>query len=121
VADHPRGGRPFAFVVPLDGEAADRLQQIRLTGPGIGMAAVAGPPAAVRAGPPAPVRMAPAGDGVSLQWDAAAHPMVMVRDARTREVLSFARGGNATVAGSGADVELIGSDGVRSRPVQVGR
>jgi hypothetical protein len=119
VADAPRGGdaRQFAFAVPMDAAAASRLDRIRLSGPGIGVAAVSRAPAALRAGPAAPVRMEPAGGNVSLRWDAAAHPMVMVRDARTGEVLSFARGGSAEIATTGSSVELIASDGVRSAPV----
>jgi hypothetical protein len=58
--------------------------------------------------------MVPAAGGASLEWDAAAYPMVMVRDARSGEVLSFARGGRATVP-VGGEVELTASDGVRSR------
>jgi hypothetical protein len=115
VADHPRGGRHFAFAVPLDAADAARLESIRLSGPGIGTAALSRPPAALRATPAKPVSMTPAADGVRLGWDAAAHPMVMVRDARSGAVLSFARGGSATVAASGASVELVVSDGVRSR------
>ena len=121
VADHPRGGRQFAFAVPLDDADASRLDRIRLTGPGIGTAAVTRPPAALRAAPIDAVRMAPAAGGVSLQWDAAAHPMVMVRDARSGAILSFARGGSVTVPFTGSDLELIASDGVRSRPVNVAR
>jgi hypothetical protein len=119
VADHPRGGRQFAFAVPLDAAAASRLEQIRLTGPGIGMAAVSRPPAALRAAAAQPARMAPAAGGVELRWDAAAHPMVMVREARTGRVVSLARGGRVTVPG--AEVELVGSDGVRSRPIDIVR
>jgi hypothetical protein len=117
IADHPRGGRQFAFAVPLEGADASRLEQIRLTGPGIGVAAVSRPPAALRAAPAAPVRMVPAAGGVSVQWDAAADPMLMVRDARSGEVLSFARGGSVTLPAGGAEVELVASDGVRSRRV----
>jgi hypothetical protein len=61
-----------------------------------------------------------AAGGVSLQWDAAAHPMVMVRDARTGEVLSFARGGSVTLPATG-DLELVASDGVGSRVLDVAR
>jgi hypothetical protein len=121
VADHPRGGRHFAFAVPLDAPAAARLERIRLSGPGIGAAAISRPPAALRATAARPVTMAPAADGVALRWDAAAHPMVLVRDARTGAVLSFARGGSATVAAGGASVELVVSDGVRSRAVTAAR
>jgi hypothetical protein len=119
VADHPRRGRLFAFAVPVDAADASRLEQLRLTGPGIGMAAVSRPPAALRMAPAGSVRMVPAAGGASLQWDAAVYPMVMVRDARSGEVVSFARGGRATVPITG--VELIASDGVRSRPVTPAR
>jgi len=44
----------------------------------------------------------------------------MVRDARSGEVISFARGGRATVPLTG-EVELVASDGVRSRPVRAAR
>jgi hypothetical protein len=55
---------------------------------------------------------------VTLQWDAAAHPMIMVRDPDTGEVLSFARGGNARVwTGKGA-VDLEVSNGVQSHRVR---
>ena len=120
VADHPRRGRLFAFAVPLAAADASRLERLRLTGPGIGMAAVSRPPAALQAAPGAPVRMVPAAGGASLQWDPAAYPMVMVRDARSGEVISFARGGRATVPLTG-EVELVASDGVRSRPVRAAR
>jgi hypothetical protein len=120
VADHPRAGRLFAFAVPMDDADASRLEQIRLTGPGMGGASVTRPPAALRRAPAAPVRREPAAGGVSLQWDAAAHPMVMVRDARSGEVLSLARGGSVTVPAMG-DVELVASDGVRSRVLDVVR
>ena len=116
IADHPRGGRTFAFTVPLDDQRAARLAQLRLGGPGVAVA-VTRAPAALRAAPAEPVRMAPASGGLSLQWDAVAHPMVMVRDARTGEVLSFARGGSMTVATGAGELELIVSDGVQSRRI----
>jgi hypothetical protein len=120
IADHPRAGRLFALAVPVDDGDASRLEQIRLTGPGIGMTTVR-PPAALRTAPAKPARLTSAAGGVSLQWDAAAHPMVMVRDARSGEVLSFARGGSVTVPATGADLELVASDGVRSRVLDVTR
>jgi hypothetical protein len=119
VADLPGAGRLFAFAVPVDDADASRLEQIRLSGPGI--ATVVRPPAALRAARAKPARVTAAAGGVSLQWDAAAHPMVMVRDARSGEVLSFARGGSVTVPVTGADLELVASDGVRSRTLDVVR
>ena len=41
--------------------------------------------------------------------------MAMVRDAGTGPILSFARGGSVTVPADGGDIELVTSDGVRSR------
>jgi hypothetical protein len=57
--------------------------------------------------------------GVALQWDAAAYPMIMVRDARTGQVLSLARGGKAEVATGDEELDLVVSDRVRSRAVRV--
>lgn len=113
VADDARGGRHFAFAVPLDGASAARLQTIRLAGPGVGMAAISATPASLRASPATPLSLRRAAGGIAIEWDAAAQPMVMVRDARSGEVLSFARGGSVVVAG-GSAVELVMSDGVRS-------
>ncbi len=119
VADDDRGSGHFAFAVPLDEMAAARLESIRLAGPGAGMAAVSRPPASLRATAAEPVNVARAAGGLALRWDAAAHPMVMVRDARTGEVLSFARGGNVVLPAYGSEVELMMSDGVRSTSVTV--
>jgi hypothetical protein len=40
--------------------------------------------------------------------------MVMVRDARTGQVLSLARGGSVTLPAAAAEVELVMSEGPRS-------
>ena len=119
VADDARGARQFAFAVPLDEGAATRLETIRLAGPGVGMAAISASPASLRATPAEPVSLMRSAGGVALRWDAAAHPMIMVRDARTGEVLSFARGGSAVVPADGSEVELVMSDGVRSRSATI--
>jgi hypothetical protein len=55
------------------------------------------------------------GGRVGLRWNARALPMVMVRDAATGEVLSLARGGDVELPGIKGEVELVMSDGVRSR------
>jgi hypothetical protein len=53
-----------------------------------------------------------------VRWNANAFPAVMIRDADTGDVLSFARGGNATIAtGSSASLELLYSNRIRSRRV----
>jgi hypothetical protein len=45
--------------------------------------------------------------------------MVMVRDAKTGEVLSFARGGSVDVVTPNQQVDLVFSDGVQSRVKRV--
>jgi hypothetical protein len=123
VADSRRGARQFAFAVPLGGVSGDQVGSLRLSGPGGEAAGVrapvaAGPLAAARAAGTAVEARAVAG-GVALRWDAAARPMVMVRDPDTGEVLSFARGGQVNVATSKRTLDVVVSDRVGSREVRV--
>jgi hypothetical protein len=118
VADDPRGARAFAFAVPLDQRSSARLGGLRLAGPGGAVEALSRPVAAFGAASDSVVARRVAG-GVALHWDANAHPMVMVRDARTGQILSFARGGDASVAAGNAELDVVLSDRVRSRRVQV--
>ena len=121
VADDPRGGRHFAFAVPLDEATASRLESIRLSGPGAGAAAMLRTTAVGKTDPEAvPARLSYSAGGMALRWDPAVHPAVMVRDARTGEVLSFARGGEVVLPAERSEVDLVLSDGVRSRHVKVG-
>jgi len=58
------------------------------------------------------------GEGeVRLTWDAVAHPLVMVRDASTGDVLSFARGGDMPIKTSARQLELTLSSGVTSEKI----
>lgn len=119
LADNPTGSRHFAFAVPLDQARAARLASLRLSGPGIRVAALTQSQGRLqRAAGTNEVTVQREAGGVRLQWDASAHPVIMVRDPDTGQVLSFARGGNAQVwTGKGAvDLEL--SDGVRSHGVR---
>ena len=115
VADDPRGSRQFAFAVPLDQLNAARLADLRLTAPGGTTSAASLSMARLRTGaaPDSIVARREAGS-VALQWNASAHPMIMVRDPDTGEVLSFARGGRARVWTTKASLDLVASDGVRS-------
>jgi hypothetical protein len=118
VADDPQGEEHFAFAVPLQPDRASRLDAIRLTAPGRPSVSLRAAPAAAGTAPGVRVaRLAP--DRVSLRWDAAAHPMLMVRDPATGQVLSFARGGEAVVATQRGDLEVQLSDGVAGRTVRV--
>jgi hypothetical protein len=117
VADDPMGGRHFAFAVPLQPDRAARLDAIRLSVPGraaLSVRAAAGATASVD------LRTARSGPGrVSLRWNPTAHPMVMVRDPASGQVLSFARGGAAEIATERADLEVQLSNGILGRSVRV--
>jgi hypothetical protein len=54
-----------------------------------------------------------------LEWDAATHPMVLVRDPVTGQVLSFARGGRTEIRTTRRELDVVISDGVRSRTARV--
>jgi hypothetical protein len=50
-----------------------------------------------------------------VRWDSRRHPMVMVRDSETGEVLSFAQGGEVELATTKGQIDLLASSGVRSQ------
>ena len=50
----------------------------------------------------------------NISWDGATYPMALVRDPATGEILSFARGGAATIWTTGRAFDVTFSDGVRS-------
>ncbi|MEP6687127.1 MAG: hypothetical protein ABJC36_02185, partial [Gemmatimonadales bacterium] len=56
---------------------------------------------------------------VGLRWDAAVHPMLMVRDPVTGQVLSFARGGRTEIVTDRGALDLQLSTGVRGRAMRV--
>lgn len=109
VADLPVGReRQFAFVVPA----------------GAGLEAIAG--LRVRAGSQTVTRFGLTGgdpevaltrvdrERIAVRWNAARYPMVMVREAATGRVLSFARSGDATVWARTDEVSLQFSSGTRT-------
>jgi hypothetical protein len=118
VADDPSGEAQFSFAIPLQPDQAERLETMRLRAPGQASVIRRALPAA-RAGAPAVTASRLAGGRVGLRWDAASHPMVMVRDAATGQVLSFARGGVSDVVADGGALDLQVSDGVRGRSLRV--
>ena len=122
VHDGRRDARQFAFAVPLGGISSEEVGSLRLMGPGSAVAAIRAPAALRVPGaqtPAATVEARAVAGGVALRWDAAAQPMVMVRDPDTGEVLSFARGGEATVATRKRTLDVVVSDRVGSRKVRV--
>jgi hypothetical protein len=115
IADLPHPRQNFAFAVPLSAAKAARLSSLRLAGQG--RQAVAQVNAGVQADS---LQLKAVGPGrLGLRWNATAHPVVMVRDPQTGEVLSFARGGNVDLPISRSRVDLLISNGVKSRLRQI--
>jgi hypothetical protein len=114
VADDSNGAGHFAFAVPLRPERAARLATLHLQGPGVYASTVQA------STEPAVVEVTRGDAGrIALRWDASKAPMIMVRDAVTGDVLSFARGGNVELASSRDELSLAVSDRVRSRDLRV--
>ena len=112
------GNGHFAFTVPLDQASAQRLQSVRLTGPG-GSATGSRHQAQARVPPSVEIVARREGSNVSLRWDAAVYPMIMVRDPDTGEVLSFGRGGSALIRTAKGQLDLDISDGIRSHRLRL--
>jgi hypothetical protein len=115
VADDPSGSRPFVFAVPMNEHRAAQLASLRVVAPG-GVAAVSSLSTARGQQHAAhdSIVTRRSGAAVRLEWNASVHPMLMVRDPDTGEVLTFARGGNAQLRTSKQTLDLELSDGVRS-------
>jgi hypothetical protein len=120
VADDPRGSRSFVFAVPLSHSSAARVGNLRFSTPDGRVAAATRPAAQLQRGVVADSLVArrDAG-GVALRWSSPTHPMIMVRDPDTGEVLSFARGGKSRVWTAKSELDLEVSDGLGSHRVRL--
>jgi Peptidase M66 len=107
----------FAFAVPLATLRGGSLTRLRLTALGQQVelqsagapgdpviASAAGAPTATRSGTSA----------LRVRWSEPTVRGVLIRDARTGQILSFAHGGDVTLRSSSAALEIVASDGVRS-------
>jgi hypothetical protein len=109
----------FAFAVPLDEPQARRLGSIRVDGPS-GSVSSPRPLAQLRTGSLSESIVARReGANVSLRWDSAQYPMIMIRDPDSGEVLSFGRGGAAQVRTGKTALDVDASDGLRSYRVRL--
>jgi hypothetical protein len=108
-AAEPTAAKHFAFVVPMRAEAAVRLASLHLAGPGIRASSAQSLEA-----PPVTATRTGAGR-IALRWDASKSPMLLVRDAVSGEVLSFARGGASEVA-TGRDQVVVTASGRARQP-----
>lgn len=116
VMDGAPGERHFAFAIPRRALRLDQAASLHLRGPGAQAARLSAPPAAglpQAAAPRVSIQHTGTG-GVALRWEPARHPMVLVRDPATGQVLSFARGGRVEVRTDAAELDLLLSDGVRT-------
>lgn len=111
----------FALLAPMAEAALDRLESLRVVGPGGEAERTASSPSGPRGAERAPanVEASRMGDHYRIDWDAAGFPAALVRDPETGRVLSIARGGHAFVPGQLDRVELVLSDGVGSRTLRV--
>jgi hypothetical protein len=113
--------RHFAFAIPMDEATQSELASIRLTGAGAASATMqaSAAPGGLAAAVNVVDATAAASDRVDVRWNGQAARMALIRDRRTGQVLSFARGGSARVRARNAELEVILSDGVRSVTRQV--
>ena len=123
VANAPGAGRSFAYAVPLS-RATRPIASLVLAGPrgsvrrnatSLTSSAVAG---AQPLANPQPAITRRLGNGASITWNAQRYPLAVVRDPKTGQILSLARGGAANIETSASDLELTLSDGVQSTVMQ---
>lgn len=117
VMDLADGERHFAFAIPRRALPMDRVASLRLVANGIQASVRTAPTADSRIAPVAPrfsLSAAPGAGRAEVRWEAARHPLTVVRDGRTGEILAFARGGSASVRTDAPELELLFSDGVRT-------
>jgi hypothetical protein len=111
IADLPGDNETFSFVVPLSALKGRSVVSLRLSARGRTSTSVA---SAVFDADPGVVATRPSAGRVRLRWDAARHPVLMVRNRATGNVIAFARGGDATIAATQDEVEINASNRVRS-------
>jgi hypothetical protein len=108
----------FAFVVPLPEQGSAELGSLSLSGRGLQATRTTAPrrPGEILARPALPRRLALERTATSsvLSWDTATHPLVMIRDAGSGAVVSFAESGSIALPPRPDGYELVFSDGVRS-------
>lgn len=117
IADSPTGDRTFALAIPLAQARPGEVAALRLSAAGRSATSAAVAAAAPNVAPEVSVARTGRARWVRVRWDAARHPMLVVRDPRSGAILAFARGGVAEVrtARDGDDaVDVVASDRVRS-------
>jgi hypothetical protein len=114
VADAPDpNDETFAFVVPMSQLRGIDLDRLRLSARGRQVEQRGTGGGAI----PTALRTAPG--RVRVAWNAAASRMALIRDVRTGQILSFARGGAVDLSTTSEDLEVTLSDGVKSLRMRV--
>jgi hypothetical protein len=116
--DGARGNGHFAFAVPMDRARSARLATMRLAGPG-GAVTTSRTTSALELGPIAAPILRHEGRSVSIEWNAAVYPTIMVRDPDTGAIMGFGRGGTLRIQTDKAVLDLDLSDGVRSQRLRL--
>ena len=108
--------RHFAFAIPMDEATHSELATIRLTGGRSAPVTLQASPApeGIAASVNAAEATTRAAGAINVRWGGQAARMALIRDRRTGQVLTFARGGSAEVRSRSGDLEVVLSDGVRS-------
>jgi hypothetical protein len=111
IADLPGDQESFAFAVPISMLHGHALTSLKLSAGGRTVRNMS----ARDVGADAATVLTRAGSHqVRVQWDASKFPAVMVRDPVKGDILSFARGGDATIVTDNTQLELVYSNRVRS-------
>lgn len=105
------GAAMFSMILPVGSARLDRLATLRVSGPTARAERTTRPDPSGAADPQA---TASVGDAAGFSWDSARYPMVLVRNAVSGEVLSFARGGRLRIPPGVRRVDVQLSDGVRT-------
>ncbi|MGH7678440.1 MAG: hypothetical protein ACRENU_08250, partial [Gemmatimonadaceae bacterium] len=111
IADLPIDMETFAFTVPLSALRGRSVASLRLTTRGRTVSSVAS--SDVAADPSATMTRVGT-NAIRVRWDASRFPVMMVRDPMRGHILSFARGGDVTVATQRTELDLNFSNRVRS-------
>jgi hypothetical protein len=115
IPDAEEGAGHFAFAIPLRSFGTADLEELRISGGGRSPAVLQPRPGPQMVSTPEPEFTPGPGDSVEITWDGSAFPMALVRDPVSGQILSFARSGRISLEAPSAEVEMIFSDGLRSR------
>jgi hypothetical protein len=106
--------RQFGFAIPMAQATASRMASLRLTGEGreVRLNAASSAAADVTASPVSTEK-------VSIKWDSAKFPLLVVRDPDTKEILAFARGGTSSIRTRKRTLDIAASNRVGSTRLSI--